>query len=58
MQTEIKDNKLIITIDLLKPSSSKSGKTLIVASTNGPFVTDCKVAGKVVTININAYIAK
>jgi len=58
MKSEIKGNQLIITIDLQKPSSSKSGKTLIVASTNGPTVSDCKVDGKAVTVNLNAYISK
>lgn len=33
--TEVKDNKLVITADIESGRPSKSGKTLIVATTNG-----------------------
>ena len=56
MKVEIKDNKLLIEIDLEKPTPSSSGKTLVVASTRGNVVTDAKVDGKPVTIGLNAYI--
>jgi hypothetical protein len=56
MQTEIRDNKLCIEIDLEKPTPSASGKTLIVASTRGNVVTTAEVDGKRITIGLNAYI--
>jgi len=56
MTVEIKNNKLIIEIDLEKPTPSASGKTLVVASTRGNAVTDVLVDGKPVTIGLNAYI--
>lgn len=58
MKTEIKNNQLIITIDLQTPTLSASGKTLVVASTKGNKVTDVMVQGKPVTIGLNAYISK
>lgn len=58
MKTEIKNNQLIITIDLQTPTLSASGKTLVVASTRGNVVTDVTVQGKPVTIGLNAYISK
>ena len=40
----------------LRPS--KSGKTTLVASSNGNTKTDVEVNGKTVTIGLNAYISK
>lgn len=57
MKTEIKNGKLIITIDMMEPRPSASGKTLVVATTSGNKMTDVKVAGKNVTIGLNAYIS-
>lgn len=57
MKTEIKDNQLIITIDLQTPTLSASGKTLVVASTRGNVTTDLTIQGKPVTIGLNAYIS-
>jgi hypothetical protein len=56
MSVEIRNNKLILEIDLEKPTPSASGKTLVVASTRGNAVTDVMVDGKPVTIGLNAYI--
>lgn len=56
MKVEIKDNKLLIEIDLEEPTPSSSGKTLVVASTRGNAVTSALVNGKPVTIGLNAYI--
>ncbi|MGD0662302.1 MAG: hypothetical protein ABSD38_29960 [Syntrophorhabdales bacterium] len=56
MNVEIKGNKLIIEIDLEKPTPSSSGKTLVVASTRGNVTTSVEVDGKPVTIGLNAYI--
>lgn len=59
MTVVTKEGNLVITIPLLpKPAASKSGKTLIVASTNGFFASDCKVAGHAVRVSVNAIISK
>lgn len=58
MQVEIKDNNLVITIPLERPRPSSSGKTLVVASSNGNVKTTALVDGKPVTVGLNAYIAK
>ena len=58
MKVEIKDNKLIIEIELQEPTLSSSGKTLVVASTHGNTVTSAMINGKPVTIGLNAYIKK
>ena len=58
MLVEKKGNQLVISIDLQKPEMSKSGKTLVVASTRGCVQTDLKIEGKPVTIGLNAYISK
>lgn len=58
MEAEIKDGKLIITIDLQKPRPSSSGKTMIVASTGGFVVTEATVDSKPVSISVNATIKK
>jgi hypothetical protein len=58
MKVEIRDNKLLIEIDLEKPTPSSSGKTLVVASTRGNTVTDVEIDGKPVTIGLNAYIKR
>ena len=56
MNVEIRDNKLCIEIDLVTPTPSASGKTLMVASTRGNMVTTAKVNDKPVIIGLNAYI--
>jgi len=56
MNVEIKGKKLVIEIDLEKPTPSSSGKTLVVASTRGNVATSVEVDGKPVTIGLNAYI--
>ena len=56
MTTEIKGNQIIITLDLIEPTISKSGKTLAVASTHGFAKTKAIVAGKPVSISVNAFI--
>ena len=58
MKVELKDGNLIITIPAttsgLRPSAS--GKTRIVASSNGNQVTTVLVEGKPVIVGLNAYI--
>lgn len=56
MTAEIKNGKLIITIDLQKPERSASGKTLVVASSHGNQATTATVDGKPVIVGLNAYI--
>ncbi len=58
MEVKIEDNKLIITIEMHKPTPSSSGKTLVVASTHGNMQTQCIVEGKPLVIGLNAYIKK
>jgi len=56
MKVEIKDGNLIIIIAMNEPRPSASGKTLVVASTNGNKPTEVLVNGKPVVIGLNAYI--
>lgn len=56
MKTEIKNNQLIITIDLQEPTPSATGKTLVVASSHGNQPTTALVKGKPVIVGLNAYI--
>lgn len=56
MHAEIKNGKLIITMDLQKPKPSSTGKTLVVASSFGNQPTTAIVDGKPVTVGMTAYI--
>ena len=58
MQVKIEGNELVIRIPMQEPRPSSSGKTLVVASTNGNKTTDVKVQGQNVVIGLNAYIKK
>ena len=59
MTAEIKDGHLLIAIAVQDPPQpSKSGKTLVVASTHGNLATTAEVDGKSVVIGLNAYIRK
>lgn len=58
MDVKIVDGKLIITIEMQKPTPSASGKTLVVATTHGNMQTECLVEGKNLVIGLNAYIKK
>lgn len=58
MKVEIKDNTMIITIEIEKPRLSASGKTYVVASTGGFRPSTAEVNGKPVSINLNAVIKK
>lgn len=60
MKFEIKGDNLVLTIPInqIDPPESKSGKTLVVASTRGNVHTNLEVLGQPVTIGFNAYIAK
>lgn len=58
MEVKIENDRLIISIELQKPTPSASGKTLVVATTHGNVTTDCVVDGKPLVIGLNAYIKK
>jgi hypothetical protein len=53
---KIEGSKLFIELDLEKPTESKSGKTIIIASTHGQKVTDIMIDGKPLVIGVNAFI--
>lgn len=56
MTAIIKDGKLTLVLDLQDPTPSKSGKTLIVAGTDGFTKTSAQVDGKTVSVNVTAFI--
>jgi hypothetical protein len=59
MHASIEGNELILRIPLLPaPTRSKSGKTLLVATSGGNVATDATVQGKAVVVGVNAYIEK
>jgi hypothetical protein len=55
MKAEIKDGNLVITIPMQTPERSKSGATMVVASSRGNMVTDAMIDGKRITVGVNAY---
>jgi hypothetical protein len=57
MKVELVGKDLVITIPVNSPPQrSKSGKSLIVASTNGNARTNITIDGKNVVVGLNAYI--
>lgn len=65
MKATIKGNKLVVEIDCnvddkdnICPVDSKSGKTLVVASSQGNRPTTAAVNGQPVIVGLNAYIRK
>lgn len=57
MTARIEGNKLIVEIELnTEPAVSKTGMSLVVASSHGNKTTDAKVKGKNVVVGLNAYI--
>ena len=57
VKAKIAGKKLMLEIDLNDaPKPSASGKTLVVASSEGNYQTDLKVDGKPVIVGLNAYI--
>jgi len=55
VETRDNQNYLVITLPI-EPSRSKSGKSIVVASTRGNQPSTAMVNGKQVTIGVNAYI--
>lgn len=58
MNVSKQGNMLVVEIPLEQPRPSKSGKALIVAGTGGFQKTGVEVAGKEVSISINAIVKK
>jgi hypothetical protein len=59
MQVTIENGMLIIKVPVNKPlEPSKTGKTLLVASSRGNVTTSALVEGKPVVIGLNAYVSK
>ncbi len=56
MKAEIKGGQLIITLPI-EEKQSGSGKSLVIATTNGNKPTELQHKGKTVTIGVNAYIS-
>lgn len=58
MKVSIENNELVIRIPVENPPRpSKSGKSLIVATSSGNVTTSCMVQGKPVVVGLNCYIA-
>lgn len=55
MKAEIKGNELIITLPI-EAKPSKSGKSVVIATSNGNVPTSLQYEGKVVTVGVNAYV--
>lgn len=56
MKSKIRNGILITEVPLISPPrESKSGKTLLVATSQGPRRTALRVDGKPVVINVNAW---
>jgi len=57
MEATIEKNELVIRLPI-SPRPSKSGKTILVASTAGGQKSGVQHDGKEVTISVNAYIPR
>jgi hypothetical protein len=53
---QIIGRKLIITLSVNPPKRSKSGKSLLIASTRGPRNSGITINGKEVRVSANAFI--
>jgi len=59
MHVKIENGNLIVTIPVENPPApSKSGKTLVLASTRGNQKTTLVFEGRPVTVGLNAYIPR
>ena len=58
MEAVIKDGKLIITIEAVtkNPPQSKTGKSLVIASTHGNVPSTAVIDGKPLIVSVNAYV--
>lgn len=58
MTAKIENGCLVVSLPLAGLRPSNSGKTLIVATSNGNQKTALVVEGKPVTVGVNAYVSK
>jgi len=58
MKVTIEGKELVIRIPIGKPVESKSGKTMVVASSRGCIRTDTMVDGQPLTVSVNAFVPK
>jgi hypothetical protein len=56
MKVEVKNGRIIISLKLWKPTASKSGKTLLVASTRGVRRSTVRMRHKWVRVIAHAFI--
>ena len=56
MKAKLRDGRLFVSVLLQEPRLSKSGKSLVVASSRGPWQSAVLVEGKTVYVNLNAFI--
>lgn len=56
MNVEVKDGKLVITLPLQPPTRSKTGRSLIVATTSGFQRSTAKYEGSEISVSVNACI--
>jgi len=57
MTVKVAGKKLLVEIDINQPPTpSKTGKTLVVASSHGNQPTEVNVNGKTLFVGLNAYI--
>lgn len=57
MKVTLKDNELTIVMQCDDLTPSKSGKSLILASTRGNQTTSVQVDGKPLVVSVNAYVS-
>ncbi len=56
MKVKIENKQLVITIPLTAPTESKSGKSLLVATTHGAVATGVMIQDRPVIVSLNAYL--
>jgi len=57
MKVEVKGSKLFVEMDIAE-QVSKSGKSMVIATTSGNKPTEIKYKGETLIVGINAYIPK
>ena len=55
-KADLKAKTLTIVMDLEEPQASKSGKTLVVASSRGNAKTGCEIEGLEIIAGVNCYV--
>jgi len=56
LQVTVEDGYLVIRLKMQAPERSASGKTLVVATTNGFKLTAAQAEGKPISVSVNAFI--